>query len=1329
MLYYFRITLLVAISLFTLTNAAAQNQDPILVNNDVSSLLSSLKNVATSKNLEDAPVFKVSDKKTFVLNLNVEKVVQKERIFIGAIGTTKNSSFTLSFDGKVLKGHILEKAANRAYNVFSLPNKKVYLEETNINTILCVDYLKSTTTTQKSPSSLVAKMAPTTLESRPGATAVVYLDFDGETVSGTSWRNGNTINAEPAGFSDAEIIRTWEIMAEDFSPFKINITTNRAVYEQAPNNQKMLCIFTPTDTAAPGSGGVAFINSFSSNANNPCWVYNIRNAKEAGDTGSHEVGHTLGLNHDGKGTTEYYRGHNDWAPIMGFSPGKPIAQWSFGEYSNASNTEDDIAIITNSRNNFGFIPDDHGDDIDNATELIANGAGVVDETENRGILHNRQDTDVYSFLAQSGDVSFQISPAENDPNLDISARILDASGAEVAVSNPNNTLVASFSTALPAGLYYLEIDGVGNRTVEDGYSDYASIGQYVISGQYTVQSPEIDLRIIAVSPDGDDFICGDVSPVVTVRNSGSNTINGFDVNYALNGDVPNTFSTNTVLAQDEEVTLTLPVLILENAGDTELNINVIIENDDIPSNNAATTEFFGNKAAVAAQANTFENDSDALIAFSTDGNDSVWERGVASGSVLNQTATNNTSYVTNLNGDYPDGRTAYLITNCYDLSTIDTPVLKFDMAFDLESNFDILYVDYSIDGGTTWNILGTSDSQPAWYNSNRTNASSGNDNDCQNCPGAQWTGTNAPLANYGYDFTANATLGETDLTQESNVLFRFVFQSDNFITNEGVLIDNLIMEGSERDDDDDDNDGILDVDDNCPLTPNPNQLDSDGDGIGDLCDDDDDNDGIPDVDDNCILTANADQEDTDGDGIGNVCEDFNDDDGDGVANDVDNCPSVPNANQADGDNDGIGDSCDPDLDNDSILNEDDNCPLISNPDQLDSDGDGIGDICDRDNDNDGIDDENDNCPFIANPNQEDTDNDGIGDVCDNANDDEDGDGINNDVDNCPLTANPDQLDSDGDGTGDVCDNDDDNDTVLDIVDNCPLTANTDQADYDNDGIGDVCDADLDNDTVQNTTDLCNRTPLGARVDASGCQVFFIARENYSVASTDERCRDLNDGTISIATSESYTYTAVITDGTISQTQDFTTNALFEGLETGNYSVCITVAEDANYQECFELAIDEPEVFEVVPVINPVENTLSLEISGGGSYTIVYGEETITDNVGFLSFPITDSRTQLTVTSERDCEAVFEELILLQTDYLVYPNPVANGELFITSSGVLEPNISLRLYNMGGVLLRQAFIEDATNDPLRLDVLGLASGNYILNIETASENKAYKVIIR
>jgi len=127
---------------------------------------------------------------------------------------------------------------------------------------------------------------------------------------------------------------------------------------------------------------------------------------------------------------------------------------------------------------------------------------------------------------------------------------------------------------------------------------------------------------------------------------------------------------------------------------------------------------------------------------------------------------------------------------------------------------------------------------------------------------------------------------------------------------------------------DSDGDGINDLCDNCPTVPNPGQADFDGDGIGDVCD-------------NCRLIYNPDQIDIDGDGVGDVC---------------DNCRLIPNPAQEDLDGDGVGDICD-------------NCPGVANPSQVDQDGDGLGDACD-------------NCPAVFNPGQQDSDNDGIGDACD-----------------------------------------------------------------------------------------------------------------------------------------------------------------------------------------------------------------------------------------------------------------------------------------------------------------------------------------------------------
>lgn len=419
------------------------------------------------------------------LELNVEYQSESgsEFTLVGDVDNIRNSSFYIKLINGELRGNIVLKDQKLAYEYFSDAGGRAYIHEKDIDKVLCIEYpaksASKITDAAETQSDFEVAASVYDLQSLPGAYGCVLLDFDGYYLPpGTGWVNGNALNAAHSGMSDAQIQEAWDLISEDFRPFNVNITTSQAVYDSYPQNRRQRCVFTPTNNAAPGAGGVAFVGGFGYQ-DWPCWVF-ILSGKSGGEAASHEIGHTLGLGHDGRTNPNegYFAGHGDWAPIMGVGYYKPITQWSRGEYAYANNTENDLNIMAGY---VGFRGDDHGNNFGSATNISNNAAGNIDMQY--GIIERTGDQDMFRFTCGTGNVYLDINTVGRHGDLDVLVRLYEGStGNQIGTFNGGglNTRLEAY---LDAGTYYISVDGTGaGNPSTNGYSDYASLGSFWISG-------------------------------------------------------------------------------------------------------------------------------------------------------------------------------------------------------------------------------------------------------------------------------------------------------------------------------------------------------------------------------------------------------------------------------------------------------------------------------------------------------------------------------------------------------------------------------------------------------------------------------------------------------------------------------------------------------------------------------------------------------------------------------------------------------------------------------------------------------------------------------
>ncbi|MCF6130843.1 M4 family metallopeptidase [Flavobacterium wongokense] len=292
--------------------------------------------------------------------------------------------------------------------------------------------------------------------------------------------------------------------------------------------------------------------------------------------------------------------------------------------------------------------------------------------------------------------------------------------------------------------------------------------------------------------------CGtpNVIQTVTFRNLGSNALTSVTITYNIDGGSNSTATwtgnLSTCSVGTQQLTINTGSL---TPGVHTLNVTTTTTGDGVVSNNARSSYIYVNQSGVIGQVNTFESAADNLLASDEPfAATSLWQRGIINKPNLTSAVADNSNvYATGLTNPYTSDTKAYLTSRCYDLSQTANPLLKFHMAFDLQYSGDILYMQYSTNGGSTWSRLGSM-SDPNWYTA---------DTGCPTCVGGEWTGDAGSINGSGFPNGAKrlysynlAAFGSASPSPQTNMLFRFVFQSDATDNYDGAFIDNFVIEAA-----------------------------------------------------------------------------------------------------------------------------------------------------------------------------------------------------------------------------------------------------------------------------------------------------------------------------------------------------------------------------------------------------------------------------------------------------------------------------------------------------------------------------------------------------
>ncbi|MBK0404925.1 immune inhibitor A, partial [Adhaeribacter sp. BT258] len=292
-----------------------------------------------------------------------------------------------------------------------------------------------------------------------------------------------------------------------------------------------------------------------------------------------------------------------------------------------------------------------------------------------------------------------------------------------------------------------------------------------------IETPTLDLELTAfTSPNSGCALTATENVCVTITNKGIAAQTNFPVSYQIgSGPVVTETVTATIAPLGTYTYCFNQKANLATPAQYTITATTLLAGDGDPSNNTASRTVTSVPViSTFPYSQNFENGQGGWRAAGTN---SSWAFGTPAKQTIIGASSGVNAWVTSLTGTYNTSENSWVLSPCFNFSGLTgDPDFEMKAWWNSEQGWDGAVLQYSINGGTTWQNVGTANAPNNWFN---------NANIWGN-PGGQsvgWSGMGSGWVKVKHKLTG--------LAGQSAVMLRIAFGADSFGNYDGFAFDDV----------------------------------------------------------------------------------------------------------------------------------------------------------------------------------------------------------------------------------------------------------------------------------------------------------------------------------------------------------------------------------------------------------------------------------------------------------------------------------------------------------------------------------------------------------